>query len=97
MEATIKIDEKKTFQALVQFLRSLNIDVNTKIIKKEKRHRKEAEVNKLRKSKSKKKEKPQTRQMRNLYKLLDSVKKNELFEEIEDPVEWQKNLRNEWK
>ena len=54
MEATIKIDEKKTFQALVQFLRSLNIDVDTKIIKEEKHHHKEAEVNQLRKSKSKK-------------------------------------------
>jgi len=30
MEATIKIDEKKTFQALVQFLKSLNIQVVTK-------------------------------------------------------------------
>lgn len=30
MEATINIDDRKTFQSLVQFLRSLNIDVATK-------------------------------------------------------------------
>ena len=30
MEATIKIDDKKIFLALVNFLRSLNIDVVTK-------------------------------------------------------------------
>ncbi|MBW8050026.1 MAG: hypothetical protein FVQ77_06745 [Cytophagales bacterium] len=44
-----------------------------------------------------KKEKVQTKQMRNLYKLLDSVKKNELFKEIKDPVKWQKELRDEWR
>lgn len=42
-------------------------------------------------------EKTQIKQMRNIYKLLDSVKKNELFKEIKDPVQWQKELRNEWK
>ncbi|OFX26036.1 MAG: hypothetical protein A2033_19545 [Bacteroidetes bacterium GWA2_31_9] len=35
--------------------------------------------------------------MATLYKLLDSVKKNELFAEIKNPVQWQKKLRNEWK
>ncbi len=30
MEATINIDDRKTFQSLVHFLRSLNIDVSTK-------------------------------------------------------------------
>ena len=44
-----------------------------------------------------KKEKVQTKQMRNLYKLLSSVKKNELFKEIKDPVKWQKELRDEWR
>ena len=36
MEALIKINDKKAFQALVQFLRSLNIDVDTTIIKEKK-------------------------------------------------------------
>ncbi len=35
MEATIKIDDKNIFQALVKFLKSFNIDVNEKIKKKD--------------------------------------------------------------
>ena len=38
----------------------------------------------------------QPTQYQNLKKLLDSVKKGELFIEIKDPVQWQKDLRNEW-
>jgi uncharacterized protein YjgD (DUF1641 family) len=34
--------------------------------------------------------------MKQLYSLMDSVKKNELFKEISDPTEWQNKLRNEW-
>ena len=37
-----------------------------------------------------------TTQFQNLKKLLDSVKKGEMFKEIKDPVQWQKDLRNEW-
>ena len=44
MEALIKINDEKAFQALVQFLRSLNIDVDTKIIKEEKYRQKEVEM-----------------------------------------------------
>ena len=44
-----------------------------------------------------KKEKVYVKQMQGLYKLLDNVKVNELFKEIEDPVQWQKDLRDEWK
>ena len=54
MEALIKINDKKAFQALVQFLRSLNIDVDTTIIKEKKQQQKEAEIKQLRKSKSEK-------------------------------------------
>ncbi|PIP54761.1 MAG: hypothetical protein COX07_03530 [Bacteroidetes bacterium CG23_combo_of_CG06-09_8_20_14_all_32_9] len=38
----------------------------------------------------------QTTQFQNLKKLLNSVKKGEMFKEIKDPVQWQKSLRNEW-
>ncbi|OFX50015.1 MAG: hypothetical protein A2046_01885 [Bacteroidetes bacterium GWA2_30_7] len=38
----------------------------------------------------------ETKTMGVLYKLIDSVKKNELFKEIKNPVQWQKKMRNEW-
>jgi hypothetical protein len=31
-----------------------------------------------------------------LVKLLSKIKKDELFQNIEDPVQWQKSLRDEW-
>ena len=36
-------------------------------------------------------------QYQKLNKLLGTVKKNELFKEIKDPVQWQKELRDEWR
>lgn len=34
--------------------------------------------------------------MEQLYKLMDSVKGQELFTEIKDPLQWQKKMRDEW-
>lgn len=31
-----------------------------------------------------------------MKKLLDSVEKGELFKEVKDPVQWQKDIRDEW-
>lgn len=28
--------------------------------------------------------------------ILNKIKKKKIFDKIEDPVEWQRNLRNEW-
>lgn len=48
-------------------------------------------------------EKPQQRiknsfsQYQKLKTLLGSIKKNKLFKKIKDPVQWQKQLRDEWK
>ncbi|TVR78459.1 MAG: hypothetical protein EA412_08460 [Chitinophagaceae bacterium] len=42
------------------------------------------------------KEKEQHKSMQALYDLLDSVKENELFNDIEDPSQWQRDIRNEW-
>ena len=36
------------------------------------------------------------KQMQTIYKLLDSIEKDDLFREIEDPLNWQKELRDEW-
>ena len=41
MEATIRIDDNKTFESLVQFLKSLNIDVKTNEMRKSTRLRSE--------------------------------------------------------
>ena len=35
-------------------------------------------------------------QFNNLKNILDSIGNHKIFEEIKDPVEWQKQLRNEW-
>ena len=36
-------------------------------------------------------------QFEKLNQLLDKLGNNNLFSEIANPVQWQKNLRNEWK
>lgn len=36
-------------------------------------------------------------QFDNLKNILDAIENNRIFEDIKDPVEWQKQLRNEWK
>ena len=36
-------------------------------------------------------------QFEKLNQLLDKPGNNNLFSEIANPVQWQKNLRNEWK
>ena len=46
--------------------------------------------------KAEQKAKPSVSQYQKLKKNLDSIKKNELFKGIKDPVQWQKQLRNEW-
>ena len=47
MEATINLEDRKTFQALVMFLRSINIDV---AIKKEKMLKEKTSLNKPKKN-----------------------------------------------
>lgn len=35
-------------------------------------------------------------QYENVQKALDEIQEEQVFRDIEDPIKWQKNIRNEW-